>query len=95
MPGANMTAVENPGPNTEFPDGITSCTMLTLQYSTAELKRLGMPCVDALIPTNFAASARSMHPGIVNVLRLDGSVATQPNEIDREVWWQIHSRLER
>jgi len=95
MLGANMTAVENSGSNSEFPDGITSCTALTLHYSTAELKRLGMPCVDALIPTNFAASARSMHPGIVNVLRLDGSVGTLPNEIDRDVWWQVHSRLER
>ncbi len=95
MPGANMTAVENPGPNSEFPDGITSCTILTLQYSSAELKRLGMPCADSLIPANFAASARSMHPGIVNVLRLDGSVDTQPNSVDLDVWWQVHSRRER
>ena len=90
-----MTAVENPGPNSEFPDGITSCTILTLQYSSAELKRLGMPCADSLIPANFAASARSMHPGIVNVLRLDGSVDTQPNSVDLDVWWQVHSRRER
>jgi len=95
MPGANMTAVETPGPNSEAPDGITSCTALTLEYSTAELKRIGMPCGDAAIPANFAASARSMHPGIVNALRLDGSVDTLQNEIDREVWWQLHSRLER
>ena len=95
MPAANMTAVENPGPNSEQPDGITSCTALTLQYSTAELKRLGMPCVDNSVPANFAASPRSLHPSLVNGLRLDGSVGTWPNGVDREVWWQLHSRVEQ
>ena len=92
MPAANMTAVGFPGPNPEFPDGITSCTMLTLKYSTAELKRLGMPCSDGPIPANFAAAARSMHVGLVNTLRLDGSVTGVQNSIDRDVWVQLHSK---
>ncbi|MEZ6034948.1 MAG: DUF1559 domain-containing protein [Planctomycetaceae bacterium] len=92
MPAANMTAVEFPGPNPEQPDRITSCTMLTLKYSTAELERLGMPCVDAPVPGNYSASARSMHAGLVNTLRLDGSVSPVQNSIDSGVWKQMHSR---
>lgn len=92
MPAANMTAVGFPGPNPELPDGITSCTMLTLKYSTAELKRLGMPCSDAPISGNFAAAARSMHVGLVNTLRLDGSASAVQNSIDSDVWLQLHSK---
>ena len=92
MPAANMTAVGFPGPNPELPDGITSCTMLTLKYSTAELKRRGMPCSDAPIPANFAAAARSMHVGLVNTLRLDGSASAVQNSIDSDVWVQLHSK---
>jgi len=92
MPAANMTAVGFPGPNPEIPDGITSCTMLTLKYSTAELMRLGMPCSDAPIPANFAAAARSMHGGLVNTLRLDGSASAVQNSIDSDVWLQLHSK---
>ena len=92
MSAANMTAVGFPGPNPEIPDGITSCTMLTLKYSTAELMRLGMPCNDAPIPANFAAAARSMHVGLVNTLRLDGSASAVQNSIDSDVWLQLHSK---
>lgn len=92
MPAANMTAVGLPGPNPKVPDGITSCAMLTLTYSTAELKRLGMPCSDAPIPANFAAAARSMHVGLVNTLRLDGSAGAAQNGIDSDVWVQLHSK---
>ena len=92
MPAANMTAVDFPGPNPETGDGITSCTSLTLKYSTAELKRLGMQCFDAPIPGNVAASARSMHVGLVNTLHLDGSVSPVQNSIDSNVWKQWHSR---
>jgi prepilin-type N-terminal cleavage/methylation domain-containing protein len=95
MPAANITAVGFPGPNPELPDGITSCTMLTLKYSTAELKRLGMPCTDALIPANFAAASRSMHVGLVNTLRLDGSASSVHNSIDSNVWLQLHSNAAR
>ena len=90
-----MTAVGFPGPNSEQPDGITSCTMLTLRYSSAELKRMRMPCMDSAVPSNFAASARSMHIGLVNALRLDGSVQAVSDEIDDAVWIQLHSRIER
>ena len=93
MAGGSLTAVHPFGPNaTNGPDGINSCTMLTLTYSTAELKRLGMPCADSPIPANFAATARSQHVGLVNVLKLDGSVESVSDNISQEVWVRLHSK---
>ena len=93
MVGASLTAVHAFGPNvTGGPDGINSCTMLTLTYSTAELKRLGMPCGSSPIPANFAATARSLHVGLVNVLKLDGSVQSINDGISREIWFRLHSK---
>jgi prepilin-type N-terminal cleavage/methylation domain-containing protein len=93
MVGASLTAVHPNGPNTiDHPDGITSCTMLTLTYSSRELERLGMPCGDAPIPSNFAATARSQHAGLVHVLRLDGSVDAIGNTVSADLWTQLHSR---
>jgi len=95
MPAANISVIKYPGPNPADPDGITSCTMLTLKYSKAQLDRLGMPCIDAPIPGNFAAAARSMHVGLVNTLRMDGSVSSMPDSIDSNIWQQLHSRYAR
>ena len=92
MPAGNMTAVETPGPNSDQDDIITSCTMLILRYSQTALERMGMPCADAPVPGNLAAAARSMHPGLVNTLRLDGSVSPVQNSVDSGVWKQMHSR---
>lgn len=93
MVGGSLTAVHPHGPNEGGgSDGITSCTMLTLKYSSIELVRLGMPCRDAPIPANFSATARSQHSGIVNVLKLDGSVDSVSNNISKEIWIRLHSR---
>jgi len=92
--GASLTAVHAEGPNqiTSFGlDGINSCTLLTLTYSAAELKRRRMPCSSGPIPANFAATARSQHPGLVNVLRLDGSVEAISDTISMELWTNLHS----
>jgi hypothetical protein len=95
MAGASLTAVNPYGPNaTDAPDGIDSCTMLQLTYSSAELIRLGMPCSDSPIPSNFAASARSLHVGLVNVLKLDGSVDSVSDNVSGDVWIHLHSRTE-
>lgn len=93
MVGASLTAVHAEGPNKAGGlDGITSCTMLTLRYSTAELIRLGMPCSDSPVPGNFAATARSQHVGLVNVLKLDGSVASLSNHVAQKIWAQLHTK---
>ena len=93
MTGASLTAVNAEGPNNaSFPDGVTSCTQLLLKYSEPELKRQGLPCANSVPPSNFAASARSMHAGLVHALFLDGSVHTVSDHIDRQVWVERHSR---
>jgi prepilin-type N-terminal cleavage/methylation domain-containing protein/prepilin-type processing-associated H-X9-DG protein len=92
--GASVTAVHRQGPNCGS-DAINSCTLLTLTYSAAELERLGMPCSGGPIPANFGATARSQHPGLVNVLRLDGSVESVHDGISRELWVRQHSYASR
>ncbi len=93
FPAASVTAVHAAGPNVSLGyDGIVSCTNLTLTYSTTALERLGMPCSSSPILSNFAATARSQHPGIVNALRLDGSVESISDEIDVTLWSNLHSR---
>lgn len=91
--GASLTACHAEGPNqrTTGPDAINSCTLLTLTYSQAELQRRGMPCSGGPIPANFGATARSQHPGLVNVLRLDGSVECVNDAIARDLWIRVHS----
>ncbi len=94
--GASLTAAHSPGPNqlSSGLDTINGCTLMTLTYSTAELERLGMPCSSGSIPANFAATARSQHPGLVNVLRLDGSVESVSDTISTELWIRLHSSTE-
>jgi prepilin-type processing-associated H-X9-DG protein len=92
--GASVTAVHADGPNDVRSglDGITGCTWMTLTHSSAELRRRRMPCSSGPIPANFAATARSQHPGLVNVLRLDGSVESVSNSVSKELWTRLHSR---
>lgn len=95
MTGASVTAVYSEGPNRKSGgDWITSCTELTLEYSAAELERLGMPCSSGPVRGNYGASARSQHIGVVNVARLDGSVSAISDTIDGELWRQLHSKDE-
>lgn len=85
MVGASMTAVHGTGPKRHH-DGIVSCTPLTLSDSRTAVERLGMPYTDSPIPANFAATARSLHPGLVHTLHLDGSVHAVAESVDAEVW---------
>lgn len=94
--GASLTAAHGVGPNnhTSKLDAINSCTILTLRYSEAELQRRGMPCSSGPLSANFTATARSQHPGLVNVLRLDGSVESVVDNISKEMWTRMHSVVE-
>ncbi|WP_010588191.1 DUF1559 domain-containing protein [Schlesneria paludicola] len=92
MPSASLTSVNMPGPNSSIPDGIVSCTDLTIRHSTATLTQMGMPCSDSTPPSNYASTARSMHVGMVHSLRLDGSVNSVSDSVDRQVWAGLHSK---
>ena len=91
MVGGSLTAVHSLGPMGQ-PDGIVSCTPLTLSFSQTRLEQMGMPCTDSPIPSNFAATARSRHPALVHTLRLDGSVHTVGESVNVEVWVRLHAR---
>lgn len=90
--GGSMSGVHPVSPNSNSPDGIVSCTLLRLKYSDAVLTRMGMMCTDSPIPSNFASNSRSQHTGIVNTLRLDGSVHSISENIDVDLWTRLHSR---
>jgi prepilin-type N-terminal cleavage/methylation domain-containing protein len=97
MVGASLTAVHPQGPNeqTSGLDCINSCTILGLTYSPTELRRLGMPCSSVSpVPANWAATARSQHVHLVNVLKLDGSVDSIADTITPELWTRLHARDE-
>ena len=72
-------------PNAPHPraDDIIGCNQLHEQFGEDTLVDKGMPCC-TYVPTPNQATARSMHPGGVHALMLDGSVRFVPDEIDRE-----------
>ncbi|MBX3420926.1 MAG: DUF1559 domain-containing protein [Pirellulaceae bacterium] len=93
MAGSSITGAHPTGPNfVERGDGITACGMLILMVSQAALRKMRMPCETSPIPGNYSATARSQHSGIVNALRLDGSVESIGNNVERLVWLKLHSR---
>ncbi len=94
MAGASITSFNPAGPNPpDFPDGITSCAILELTLSSAEMSRLGMPCDNFTIPSNYFSAARSQHAGFVHGLFMDGSVHAIADHVDEHVWVTQHSRL--
>jgi prepilin-type N-terminal cleavage/methylation domain-containing protein len=44
------------------------------------------------LPTYAAVTARSFHPGIVNILMMDGSVRTAASNVDLTVWRNLGAR---
>jgi prepilin-type N-terminal cleavage/methylation domain-containing protein/prepilin-type processing-associated H-X9-DG protein len=96
----NLGGTGPPNNQSAFSDDIVGCTSLTKKYGAAKLTQLGMPCGVSGIPasggmpafeTASQATARSMHPGGVNVLMLDGSAHSISENIDPQIWYNIHS----
>jgi len=86
------------GPNNQFRDSddIVGCTA-TKAGVGAGFEKLNMPCFKRSNPateTNGQATARSMHPGGVNVLNLDGSVHFVSDSINLDIWLKSHQRTQ-
>ncbi|NQT13206.1 MAG: SUMF1/EgtB/PvdO family nonheme iron enzyme [Planctomycetes bacterium] len=83
------------GPNCRHPrsDDITGCNQLHEAFGEEALVREGMPCCP--YATSEQAAARSMHPGGVNALMMDGSARFFVDDVDLSVWHAIHSRQTR
>jgi hypothetical protein len=106
MAGASATSgdgiynlpTSNP-PNCPLPesDQVVGCRALLKKYSLGRLIQLGMPCgSNALasgIEVSIRATARSTHPQGVHVLMLDGSAHFVSENIDPQIWTDLHSSL--
>jgi prepilin-type N-terminal cleavage/methylation domain-containing protein len=105
MAGSSLTACHgiynlgNTGPpNNLSPnaDDIIGCSALIAKYGLPELTRMGMPCqVNRVggIEVAIQATARSMHPMGVHIMMLDGSAHHISENIDPQVWQDMHSSL--
>lgn len=72
-------------PNTRNPDEMMVATYC---HSPGDDVTKGAPCIAENAPSGYAIriSARSYHPGGVNVCRGDGSVGFFPDTINRTIW---------
>ena len=85
-------------PNNQSPnaDDIVGCSALLTKYGLSQLQLLGMPCqVNTAngIEIGIQATSRSMHPTGVHILMLDGSAHYVGENIDPQVWQDLHSNL--
>lgn len=91
--GSSISGAHPGGPNTKtIGDDIVACGMLSLTFGQRELERIAMPCKLSSVPGNYSATARSQHNGLVNILRLDGSVDSVINQVGSPEWLKMHSR---
>ncbi len=103
MVGSSMTVCHgifnlgNSGPpNSRSPsaDDVIGCSVLLAKYGLAKLTEMGMPCqVNTAngIEVGIQATSRSFHPGGVHILLLDGSAQFVNENINPQVWHDLHS----
>jgi prepilin-type N-terminal cleavage/methylation domain-containing protein/prepilin-type processing-associated H-X9-DG protein len=86
-------------PNNPHPesDVVANCAKVQQLAGNADaLAAMRMGCHPWWIPgASFEAGARSLHPGGINLLMLDGSVHFVLDEIDADVWHNMHRRDNR
>lgn len=70
-------------------DQIQDCNAVLLAVGQLSASQC-MPCTD--FGASYMATARSLHPGGVQTMNLDGSVRFTAHEIDLDVWTAIHTR---
>jgi prepilin-type processing-associated H-X9-DG protein len=75
-------------------DDTVGCNQAREVFGEAGLVHQGMPCCWYEV-RSAQATARSMHPGGVHVLMLDGSTRFVMDSVDQNVWHVIHSRESR
>jgi len=97
FPGSSITVAHgitgNRGPNARA-DAIQGCSAMIA--AGADPAGNNMPCESS--PNDLAseicqqATARSLHPGGVNLLMADGSAHFVSDAVDPQVWHQMHNR---
>jgi len=83
------------GPNCRRPrsDDIIGCNQVHKIFGQEAMVRQGIPCASYVLSEQ--ATARSMHPGGVYALMMDGSARFFTDEMDLSVWHSVHSRETR
>ncbi len=82
----------NNGPNLGN-DRIQGCFFAAARAGPGGLEALAMPCQLYASPDiSERATSRSMHPGGILLLKLDGAVAFVSNDVDGTIWHCMHSR---
>jgi hypothetical protein len=81
-------------PNNVSPVGdvIVGCSALLAKYGIGDLMSRGMPCQENAPAASLEATSRSMHPGGVHVMLLDGSAQFVSENVNPAVWHDLHSR---
>jgi prepilin-type N-terminal cleavage/methylation domain-containing protein len=77
-------------------DQFAGCKALIAKYGLTKLTQMGMPCASDIVnglEATVQATARSMHPNGVHVVMLDGSAHFVSENIDPQIWTDIHSSL--
>lgn len=98
--GASATCLhglagDDGGPNCRHPnaDDTFGCNQVEAAFGKKALVTIGMPCASHAIGPQ--STSRSMHPGGVNVLMMDGSTRFIADGIDVNTWHVLHSRLSK
>jgi prepilin-type processing-associated H-X9-DG protein len=75
-------------------DLVSNCERVRASVGGAEaLAAMGMGCKTWYTSgANFEAGARSLHPGGVNLLMLGGSVHFVADDVDEQIWHNMHRR---
>jgi formylglycine-generating enzyme required for sulfatase activity len=83
------------GPNCRHPraDDVIGCDQSHQAFGEADLICEGMPCCSYALSSQ--ATSRSMHPGGVHVLMMDGAVRFVEDHVDPSIWHAMHSRQTR
>ena len=88
---------DDAGPNNQSPsaDDVQACTKIKQTVGASRLASLRMPCCaspNPYVELNYESTARSMHPAGIHALTLDGSVHFVSDNVNPDVWFQLHDR---
>jgi prepilin-type N-terminal cleavage/methylation domain-containing protein len=92
----NLPTTSPPNSSQLTADQFTGCAALIAKYGLPKLTQMGMPCASKVVngfETTIQATARSMHPNGVHLVMLDGSAHFVSENIDPQIWTDIHSSL--
>jgi prepilin-type N-terminal cleavage/methylation domain-containing protein len=93
----NLPTTNPPNCSSPEADVITGCAALVKKLGNGRLSQLGMPCSSNLLQNGKEATtrgtARSLHPNGVHVVMLDGSAHFVSENIDPQIWTNLHSSL--